>query len=103
MEVVFEDAAPPGGGIDTGVDLEGEARFVTEAGRWDGEPFEADQTLLLEVPEAIYHSAASVVPFRVDPEKQTGFMDPSGLLSKEDVERLSGKWVPPGHYLIVEP
>lgn len=102
-QVVFLDADRHGGGVDDGVVLEEESQFVTDVGRWDGLPFDPDQTLVMDVPDFVPPSGDITYKFRVDPAKLTGFMDPTGQLSRQDIERLAQKWVGAGTFLIVEP
>lgn len=91
-----------GGGVREDVTPQGEARFVADHGFWDGEPFEADQAILLEVPARLEPTPSSTVSFTIDPEKTEGFMEPRGLFTREEIERTADRWIAPGTLLIVE-
>jgi hypothetical protein len=106
-DVKFLDARPLGGGVKTGIVLENEARFVTDDGRWDGEPFDADQTLILEVPEDLFpHASGSAPvdpPFYVDHASGLEFMSPEGQLTRDDIQARAQTWLPAATFLVVEP
>ena len=106
-DVKFLDAAPLGGGVKAGISLQDEARFVADAGRWDGEPFDADQTLILDVPGDLFPSASGSAPvdppFYIEHESGREFMPPEGQMTRDAIESRSRKFIPPGFFLVVEP
>jgi hypothetical protein len=101
-DVLFVDVDVTGGGIKEKVLLSGEGEFVADYGRWDGKPASLDQSIVVEVPASIMKTASSTDIFVVDPGKLTGFMEPTGAFTKEDIDRRSSKNVPPGTLIIVE-
>lgn len=103
-DVKFVDVSVFGGGVKEGVALTEEAKFVTDAGRWDGEPYDTNQAIVVTVPDDVIAKPSPTPGFYNDPTDTStdGFMYPTELFTKEDIIKKASKWVAPGTVIIVE-
>lgn len=101
-DVRYINLRTAGGGLEGSILPENEAKFLADIGRWDGEPFEADSVLVLDIPSDIIKGATDATPTTIDPIDPSGFIYPSGMFTEEDLAKYAGKWAPPGTLIILD-
>jgi len=101
-DVVLTDSPVLGGGLKESVEPKEDAKFVIDEMRADGEPFEAQGALILEVPSTILGDPEPVVQFYVDPTSELDFMTNEQLWDREELQRIGQRWAALGHAVIVD-